>query len=483
MDSTLKRIIKGGLGFFTSNVITRVLDFLFIIIASRALGAVGFGILALGLSVKNLIVKIASYGLPNTIQRFLSGGELKNNPEKLTSVFLIGILFAFIFGVLLFFSSEIISLEIFDEISLVSVLKIMAIGVFANVLYNLLTALLQAQEKINAFIKVSVFQSSLKVLLGVLAFIWIYSVESFAWALVISFVMAACFTVPYLKKISFKVALPETRELRQVFQYSTLLAITGLGYFMVQQTDRLMLGWLADASAVGFYTATSTLALVMSVLHSSLVAIFMPVASSAYRSGDRESLQEAYLFLSRWTGTLNGIVLILFLGMGTVLLGIFGADFSNETNYQILIILGVLYFIGTWVGPTGALLQMTDGHRIEFVNMVFFVLCNIVLNYIFILQMGIVGAAVATLASGLLRNIVQVIVIYMLHNIHPFNWSSSLVLGLTLSTIFIFYNEEFKVITLLITIIISCVLFFITFLSAPREELNQIKSVFLDLHK
>lgn len=73
MADSKKRVLKGGAGFFASNVITKGLGFLFIVICARVLGTEEFGVLSLGFSIIGLMGSVGAFGLPNTIQRFLSG--------------------------------------------------------------------------------------------------------------------------------------------------------------------------------------------------------------------------------------------------------------------------------------------------------------------------------------------------------------------------------------------------------------------------
>ena len=169
----------------------------------------------------------------------------------------------------------------------------------------------------------------------------------------------------------------------------------------------------------------------MSTLHGALVSIFMPLASQAYRNNRKEDMRDAYLFVSKWVGAVNGVAFLAFAGGGPWILGIFGAEYANTTTYHVLLILSALYFIGTWVGPTGALLQMTDGHRVELTNTIVFVVANIGLNYVLIQSYGILGAAMATFASGVLRNALQVGEIAYWHGFSPFVQKNVIILVLT----------------------------------------------------
>ena len=142
-------------------------------------------------------------------------------------------------------------------------------------------------------------------------------------------------------------------------------------------------------------------------------------------------VRDAYLFVSQWTGTFNGVALIAFAGVGSWLLMLFGPEYATQTTYVVLVILSTLYFFGTWVGPTGALLQMTNGHRVELVNTIIFIVSNIGLNYLLIPAYGIIGAALATFGSGLMRNIIQLAEIGWFHSVSPLQPRNLAVLLLT----------------------------------------------------
>jgi O-antigen/teichoic acid export membrane protein len=120
-------------------------------------------------------------------------------------------------------------------------------------------------------------------------------------------------------------------------------------------------------------------------------------------------------------GAINGVGLIVISGFGNLALSIFGTEYTGLSPYYVLVTLSFMYYMVTWIGPTSALLQVTDGNRVEMVNTIIFVLLNIVLNYILILYAGLLGAALATAISAVTRNILQVVEIYSFYDIHPFD--------------------------------------------------------------
>jgi O-antigen/teichoic acid export membrane protein len=246
--------------------------------------------------------------------------------------------------------------------------------------------------------------------------------------------------------------------------------------------DRLMLGALADAGAVGIYAVVASLAIIGSLAHNSLVPIFLPIAASAHRRGQSQDLSAAYSVTATWAGYPSAILLIIFIGFGEWILSVFGKDYSTPEAHHVLVLLGAVIFLSSWVGPTGALLQMSGGHRLEFLNTVLFLAANFGLNLILIPRYGLLGAATATLASGLLRNLLQVGELYFLRGFVPISRRQVVILGpvlaivssvpfLGLSTLAIFISSLLGVL---------CLLFFF-FMGLTLEEKSFLRSFKLKL--
>ena len=432
MASVIKRTIKGGAGFLTANLIAKGFGFLFIVVTSRFLGPAEFGVLALGLSVTAVVRKLASYGLPNTIQRFLSGDEEKCSTQIYGAILLIGGVIAALSAAGLYVVAPWLSTQFFDEPALVTPLRVLSLGIFVGTGWTLLRAVLQAQEQVKKIVVADSVRSVGKVILALLAFLWIRTAAAAAWAFVAAFGLGAIVASQYVRRLEIQPSIEIDRdEVLRVVRYSTPLVVVGFSYLLAQQADRFMLGWLADAEQVGLYTVTSKLAMVMSTLHGALASIFKPIASEAYRSNFRGEMRDAYLFVSKWVGAVNGVALLGFAGGGLWILGIFGTGYANIITYHVLLILSALYFVGTWVGPTGALLQVTDGHRIALANTIAFVGLNVLLNYILIQYYGVRGAAFATFMSGVFRNTLQVCEIAYWYGFSPFVRKNITILTMT----------------------------------------------------
>jgi O-antigen/teichoic acid export membrane protein len=478
MSSVIERTIKGGAGFFTANLVSKGFGFLFIVVASRFLGPAEFGVLSLGLSVTGVARKLAGFGLPNTIQRFLSGSGEKQSTEIYGAILLIGGIAATLSSVGLYIIAPWLSANFFDEPTLITPLRVLSAGVIVGVGSILLRAVLQAQEEVKRIVILDTIRSVAKVLLALIIFIWVQTATGAAWAVVGSFGLAVIIAWYYLREIDLHPTFEKVKpELRKVLGYSAPLVVVGFSYFLAQQADRLMLGWLSDAEGVGLYTVTSTLAMVMSTLHGALVSIFMPIASQAYRNDRKEEMRKAYLFVSKWVGAVNGVAFLALAGGGVWILEIFGPEYANTTTYHVLLVLSALYFIGTWVGPTGALLQMTDGHRVELFNTIMFVVVNIGLNYILIQYYGILGAAVATFGSGVLRNALQVGEIAYWHRFSPFVLKNVVILVFTITGVLGVLVVDHEVLKVSLVFVLIAFLGCYTFWAATDQERSVISGL------
>ena len=476
MASVIARTLKGGAGFFTAKLIKRALSFAFIVAASRALGPAEYGILALGLSVMGVGRRVAAFGLPTTIQRFLSGEGEQRSAGLYGAILLTGGVAAVVGSTGLILAAPAVA-RLFEEPSLVAPLRVLSLGIVLAIGLSVTRAVLQAQERVRNIVVVDTLQGATKVgALLLLLLLWAKSAVAAAWAVVGSFGFAFLVAAKHVQKISIRPIFSNLRSnLTKVVRYSAPLVVVGFGYFVAQQADRLMLGWLADASSVGLYTVAAKLAMVMGTLHAALVSIFKPIASQAYRNDMTRQMRRSYLFIGKWVGTANGLALLAFTGAGPWLLQIFGVEYANDSTYHVLILLSSLYFVGTWVGPTGALLQMSDGQRVELLNTVVFVVINIALNYMLISTFGVVGAAAATLLSGVVRNVMQVCELAFWHGVTPFATKNTIVLVMTIIGTSILVLMTAGLPRMIITLVLMLVLASYVLITSNDEEKKAIR--------
>lgn len=482
-NSIRRRILSGGFHFLLSNVAAKAFGFGFIIIAARFLGTVQFGVLVLGMSVMQLTGKIAAFGLPNTIQRFLSG-QFTSEKEKYYGVILVFATTTSTGAVIaLFMLAPSVSGGIFDEPALTSPLRILAAGLLPFITFSIGRAVLQAREQAGEVAIANAIGGASKLGISFLLFWFVTDSDAGAWVLVGSYTVGSltAWYFVWMNEVQPAFTVNSVR-FKQIGSYSVPLVVVGLGFYVSQQADRFMLGWLSTSSDVGMYTAASTLALIMTISMRSLGQIFMPMASESYEKRNHESLARSFLTVTRWSSLAGTGCFLVFCGGGLWVLQLYGAEYATPTVYWALLIISGLYLVVTMVGPTGVLLQMTDYHRVESINTVLFVILNIGLNYLFIPRLGIIGAALATSLSGIIRNIIQLIEIYRWLSIQPIGrvtlgFSSLTLIGVGV----VLGTSPGSVVALVASAALLLVTIGLFLWSASSEEIRLLRSTFQTL--
>jgi O-antigen/teichoic acid export membrane protein len=481
MDIIIKRTLKGGLGLFLDRIIITLLNFVFVFIAARFLGPTKFGLLAISISVFTIFEIFSRFGLHNTIQRFLSGKDGEGSGRNYGAILFIGSVSTFITFIILFFSASFISSRIFNEPELAYLLRYLSIALLFSTPLELSRAVLIAKEKINSIIIIDVVHYAVRLILFVSLFFIFNEIRFVIWAINIGYVFSLVVAIIFLKTISLK---PKFNYLqnsyRNIFNYSIPILFVGFSYIISSQTDRLMLGIFSTAFAVGIYALITKLSELLSFLHGSFLRIFMTIASDAYRNGNIADIKKSYFFINRWVGITNGIILMIFAGFGKKIIYLFGEDYSVIASYKVLLIIGFYSFFVTWVGPSGALLQMTNKQRIELINTIVFILINILLNYFLIPIYGVFGAAYATLISGVIRNLMQIIEIRSIYKFYPFGKGHLFLLSIAVLAILAvyFFGSYFNIDVIVSLLSIGSIVLF-AFLSITDQEklmYNKIKS-------
>ncbi len=429
MASVLTRTARGGAGFIAANVVNKGAALVFVFIATRLLDAGAFGMLALSMAVLAVVHNLALFGLPLAAQRYLSGTDNQDAAGLYGAILACGLALAAAAAALFYLLAPLVADRVFAMPELAPPLRALSAGVLVAVCYGLGRAILQSQERVDRIIAMDTVQKVGQIGSALVLFWMVPDVTAFAWAINVGYGMACVAGLLFVLRLPLRPSFSALRpSMRTIVGYAAPTVLVSFSYMLSQQTDRLMLGALSTAEAVGIYTVATSLAMVIGALHASLVAVFMPIASEAFRRNAMDDVQQAFSFISKWMGGAGGALLILYVGAGAPILAFFGAEHSGAVSYYVLLLLASLYFIGTWTGPTGALLLMADGQRAEVFNTVLFIVSNIVLNLLLIPYAGVLGAAAATMISTLVRKAIQVAEIARWYRLSPFDRFSAPIL-------------------------------------------------------
>lgn len=172
---------------------------------------------------------------------------------------------------------------------------------------------------------------------------------------------------------------------------------------VLTHTDVVLLGLLSDTSDAGVYRVAAQLAALASLPLGAVNLVLAPRISAAFAANQTDTLQSEVTHASRYVLLLTLPVVAAIVLAGSVLLGLFGAEFVSAA--LPLAILAVPQLLNAATGTAGYLLVMTHYERQAAVIFGLAATLNLVLNLLLIPRFGMTGAAVASAIALLTLNV------------------------------------------------------------------------------
>ncbi len=163
---------------------------------------------------------------------------------------------------------------------------------------------------------------------------------------------------------------------------------------LLQNTDILVLSRYMDPSQVAVYFASLKTISLVTFVHFAVGAAAANRFSAHNVRGERDKLQYAVRDAVKWTfwPSLAGVVILLI--MGKPLLWLFGAEFTS--GYPVMFVLAAGLMIRAATGPVELILNMLGEQKICAILLFTSAGLNLALNFAFIPEFGLMGAACAT---------------------------------------------------------------------------------------
>lgn len=189
--------------------------------------------------------------------------------------------------------------------------------------------------------------------------------------------------------------------LKQSYHYM----IAGLITILYAQVDRIMLGDMLDKQYVGYYSATLTIATLWSMIPSALIQSMSPVLYSAAKT-DRtlylRRMRQSYAILF-WLNALYSIFVCIFAHW--IILILYGVEYLKGTGALRI----VVWYYGLASMSTLNQVYLANDGKNRYINRfcIAGLITNVVLNYLLIPIIDIKGAALATLFTHIMIQIVM----------------------------------------------------------------------------
>lgn len=231
------------------------------------------------------------------------------------------------------------------------------------------------------------------------------SIYWFAVANALDLIVVAILLLVFYKidkgpKFSFSISAAK-RILKQSYHF----IISGLMIVIYAKIDTVMIGNMMSKADVGLYTLAVNLSAIFGVVPNAVIETFRPSIFEAKANGDQEGFvrKMKYLYFSVfWVSALYAIFITIFAKF--VILLLYGAEFEGSVG---ALRVAVWYTLFSYIGTCKNVWLIAEGHqKYEKYFTIFGAITNVLLNYFLIQNMGIVGAALATVVTQFVTNFI-----------------------------------------------------------------------------
>jgi O-antigen/teichoic acid export membrane protein len=366
LGSTFVRALAGSAGL---RIIGMVFGFLVGIQLARGLGAAGYGVYGVVMSIISLITIPTEFGLPQLVTREVAAAQVRND-----QLFIRGVLhWANRTVIILSQSMAVLGLlgwllfkeKFSDGIAIALLAGIPLVPLVA--LGNLRGAALRGLQKIvrGQFPEV-VLRPAVFSLLLFLASVFLPAGLSPTAAMIMQVIAAAValivavFLLKDLLPEMERVAIPATHA-KAWLRSALPMALTEGMRMLHGNVSILLLGVISTSTIVGIFRVASSASMLLTMPVTLMHVVSAPVFARLHAAGDRKKLQRMLGWVAMAMVTGVTIVALPFILVGPQLLGrVFGAEFGASNTPLLILSVGTL--IGSAFGAGATLLNMT-GHE------------------------------------------------------------------------------------------------------------------------
>ena len=391
----LKNTIYNGLSILLANVVGVAVT----IYVARALKPELFGIYSLALSIAFFLLTFTDLGLNTTLIRYVAhsygNGDYELVRGYVKSLSKLKISLVFLVSILLFFLSDYISITVFKKPMLSKPLKVVSIFITFFSLAGFVNSIFNAFNDFKANFVRSLFYEISRLVLIVLFVSMGLSVVGallgFTVASLISLVALAVLLIRKYGKIVFGKA--KAINWKRIVRFSSYLTLGSITWVVFAYVDSIMIGIFLPAEDVGYYRAAYNIVGAISGLVS-IPTVLFPV----FVQLEGRDLKNAFYRAFKYSAIISfPIALGLPVVSKPLIKFIYGVDYLPAVGVMWVLSLLILgSSLGFWRPIVNAKEKPEYPVYVSTVAMIL----NVVLNYIFILKMGIVGAAIATIISN-----------------------------------------------------------------------------------
>jgi O-antigen/teichoic acid export membrane protein len=395
-------ILKNAAFLILKHFFTNIVAIFAVAFIARKLGVENYGIFALAFTLPSFLCNLATLGLRGVMVREIASRTDQERNAFLSNAIPLRITLVSLMALFLF----IIAPYLNYPAPMVLAMRIALVGAFFEEISRIVNDIFEGIQEIG---KVVIREIAVRIFTATLACssLWLgYGLFTICWAYVAgSFLGMVYLLIIFRQRFIIKRYHFDWKFSKKTLKESMGFALSGFGSLFIVKTDILMISQMSGLVSLGIYNAASALLSKIDVIPDALGTSMFPGMANLHEQ--REHLS---------TIINNGLELMLLISIpmtlgaifvsGDVIDLIFGDDYNQSTVIFVIFALGFPFgFLNSILRYS--LMSMKKQYLVSKI-IAFAALINVILNYAFILNWGIKGAAVATL-------IVRILIFFLLN--------------------------------------------------------------------
>ncbi|TKX86269.1 hypothetical protein EXE43_09335 [Halorubrum sp. SS5] len=423
-DQAIRDVIKGAGVVYIGLFLELLIAFVAQVLAAQYLSVSGFGGLTTGTALLDIGSIVAGLGLAGGLTRYLPRIEREQKRSLVTTAVGISLANSLLIGGLVTLGAPLIATEIFGDPSVTVSIRIFGAAIPFSALLNIGIGGIRGEKEslYQVYVK-NISQPLIRFFLVIVAVVLGLDQAGIAGAYALPYVVTSLLALFLLYRTLPATPFQVDVELTErVARYSIPLTVSGVAGFVYRSVDIFLILYFLDSSAVGVYGVAYAAVGFMQMFSTAFNFLGAPVASELEHGGDIEEVMSVFRPVARW--------LVVGSACAFVPLGIFSTEFVSliyGSGYAAgglsLAVLAFGYGAQNVLSVNNPILQALGRSRILAFNSILAALVNLGLNVVFIPRFGIVGAAVASAVSFILRDGLAAIEARYLLGTTPIRWN------------------------------------------------------------
>jgi O-antigen/teichoic acid export membrane protein len=422
-DQAIRDVVKGAGVVYIGLFLELLIAFVAQVLAARYLSVGDFGGLTAGTALLDIGAIVAGLGFASGLIRYFPRIEPGKRRSLATITVAVTLVTSTVLGAIIAFNAGPIAVEIFGNPNVETSIRIFGAAIPFSTVLNVAVGGIRGQEQSVYWVIVKNFiQPISRIALVTIAVLYGLGQAGIAGAYAVPYAVSALVALLLLYWTLPASSTPvDFSLLNAVTRYSLPFTVTGISNFVYRSIDIfLVLYFLGDVST-GIYGVAYAAVAFMDIPSTAFNFLGAPVASRLESGGEVDYIIQLFRATARWL--IIGSVCLL------IPLGVFSTEFITviyQSRYAeggiVLAILAVGFAIKNVLSIHNPILEALGMSKTLSFNNAVAAAANIVLNVALIPALGIVGAAVATVCSFVLRDGLAMIQVYMTLKTVPLAW-------------------------------------------------------------